>query len=341
MTCPSILNVVFAGVIALATTAADAETRIASWNVKRLSADSSDLDAVARTVAHFDLIALQEVMGDDAVLSLITLLQEKTGVEWGVIASDPIGRGSYKENYAFMWRKSHVEFVDSAIVYLDETDTFAREPLSARFRTTDGQDFIFSDIHVLYGDDLSDRLPEIEALRDYWHWLGTTFPNEQYLLAGDFNLAPNHVGYDLLKEVAFPTIVDGATTLGEADGAFVNLYDNIWMPNGIVADVTAGVFDLPAFLRMPNEKIRSTVSDHAPVYIVLKDWDEASGLYTSTDYEAPIEAFSVRANQSSGIYHTKSCPNYGGMKYSPSLVEFDGEEDALNAGFRKAENCPS
>ncbi|MCP1675636.1 hypothetical protein J2T57_002786 [Natronocella acetinitrilica] len=48
--------------------------------------------------------------------------------------SHAIGRGSYHEFYAFVWRDSAVEYVDGAVAYTNDRDTFARVAYSTRFR---------------------------------------------------------------------------------------------------------------------------------------------------------------------------------------------------------------
>lgn len=59
------------------------------------------------------------------------------------------------------------------MVFLDSQDVFSREPLSSRFLSRyTGETFALGDtlgdIHVLYGDSVSNRLSEINALEDYW-----------------------------------------------------------------------------------------------------------------------------------------------------------------------------
>lgn len=321
---------------------ASAETRIASWNLKRLSATNKDFASVSKIISYFDLIAIQEVMSEEALFRLVEEVQATTGTEWGVMPSHAIGRGSYKEIYAFLWRKSHVSFVDSAIVYLDNADVFAREPLSARFQTKDGANFIMANIHVLYGDSKSDRVPEIKALREYWQWLGETFPGEQFFLAGDFNMPPEDASFRDLKRFAIPTVTTGATTLSMKPGQYANLYDNIWVPNNLTADMSAGIFDFPKVLGMEHKEARSRVSDHAPVYVVLKTMDEATGHFDKKLAQPPAAApaiAKVRANKSSKIFHLPGCPNYVDMKRSKNLIEFNTETEAVKSGFRKANNC--
>jgi endonuclease/exonuclease/phosphatase family metal-dependent hydrolase len=321
---------------------AEAETRVASWNIKRLSEGPTDLERVAKVIAHFDLVAIQEVMEEHALMLLVAELQEVTGEEWGVMASHAIGRGSYKEHYAFLWRKSLIDYVDGAVVYLDDRDVFAREPLSARFSSADGT-FILANIHVLYGDSKSDREPEIRALRAYWDWLGTTFPDEQYFLVGDFNMPPDDASFSALGETALPLIRSGATTLAHTDGQYANLYDNIWAPLGLKAGVSAGIFDLISYLGDSNDAIRESVSDHAPVYMILDRMDETSGLYQGgyvQEEEAIPEGPLVRGNSESKIFHVPGCAYYDQMSTSANLVGFSSEEEAEAQDYRKARNCP-
>ncbi len=320
---------------------ADAETRIASWNIKRMTAENKDMNAVARVISHFDLVAIQEIMDETSIAVLLAEVQALTGTEWGYMPSHAIGRGSYKEHYAFVWRKTHVQYVDSAVVYLDSKDVFAREPLSARFRTADNETFIAANIHVLYGDSKSDRIPEIKALAEYWGWLGETFPDEQYFLMGDFNMAPDDVSWSALKQVASPVVTEGGSTLSTKNGVYANLYDNIWVPNNISADIKASVFPLPTYLEMSNRKTRDTVSDHAPVYMVIDNIDQESGRFDPELLDLQEQSYMdpVRANKNSKIYHLPSCGSYADMANSKNLEVFTSVEMAVDNGYRAAQNC--
>lgn len=325
-----------------------AETRIASWNIKRLYDDGKDIDAVVEVLSYFDVIGVQEVMSEKGLQNVVDALQDYTGSEWGVMASHAIGRGSYKEHYAFLWRKSRVEFVDSAIVYLDGRDVFAREPLSARFMEREtGTNFILASIHVLYGDSKSDRTPEIRALSEYWEWLGETFPEEQFFLMGDFNMQPDDESFLGLTRYARPVITEGATTLGTRTGQFANLYDNIWIPRRMTANIQAGIFRFPEKLGISHRYARDKVSDHAPVYMILSDLDETTGHYapvhTAPDATAPAasqaSAGEIRGNANSKIFHLPGCPNYDDMARSRNLKSFPTPSAAKAAGYRQAYNC--
>ena len=315
-----------------------AEVRIASWNIQRMTSENKDMNAIVKIASYFDVIGIQEVMEEQALVDLAQKLTISTNEEWGVLVSHPIGRGSYKESYGFIWRKSQIDYYDSAVVYLDDNDVFTREPLSAKFQLKTGEKIILANVHILYGDSKNDRIPEIKALSNYWEWLAATFPNEQYIILGDFNLNPNEPEFDSLKKYAYPAITSGASTLKNANSEYANLYDNIWYPKNLDGNLSSGILRYPEILNWTHEYAKAKVSDHAPVFLIIKRFDDDSGLFQEkfkTDYVINY----VRGNKNSMIYHLKGCPSYKAMEGSENLVEFFSEQDAVYAGYKKAGNC--
>ncbi|XGA81513.1 helix-hairpin-helix domain-containing protein [Halomonas sp. CH40] len=246
---------------------------VGSWNVRNLGWDNGkSFEHVAHVAQHFDLLAIQEVMNEEAIHKLERALEASSEEEWSSMASHALGESSYREHYAFMWRDSTVEYADGAVVFIDNRDAFAREPYSARFRSLEsGTTFALANVHVTYGDSISDRLPEIDALADYWQWMSEVYPDTPRLLAGDFNLAPSHSGWEAMSSVgAYPLITAGASTLGMSDGEYANLYDNIWLNEDHSLNISDhGIFYFPDILNISHSEVRDTVSDHAPVYLTL------------------------------------------------------------------------
>lgn len=245
---------------------------IGTWNIKRFGHNNGkDVQQVAHVAKAFDLLAIQELMDDDALERLASAVTDLTGERWGYMSSHAIGRGSYKEMYGFLFRQSEVEYTGGAAVFLDRTDVFAREPFSAVFRSREtGTEFALASVHVLYGDGVSERLPEIAALADYWGWLGESYPNTPRVLVGDFNLAPDHEGWrDLKRQGVAPAIQSGGTTLSSHNGRYASLYDNAWMVPGALDVQEVGVLRFPEMLGITHEQARDSVSDHAPVYLLL------------------------------------------------------------------------
>ncbi|MCW3784435.1 endonuclease/exonuclease/phosphatase family protein [Defluviimonas salinarum] len=341
--------------LSLATGAAIAETRVASWNIEHLGWENGkDYAALAEVGAGFHLIAVQEVMSQDGLDAFERALEARTGADWQVLVSDAVGRGSYREMHAFLWRPEEVRWVDGAALYLDDRDAFAREPFSARFETAEGFLFTLASVHLIYGDSEAEREREAAALAAYRDWLDESFPGTPAFIAGDFNLPPSNPAWAGLGAKASPLIRGGATTLSPVDGRFASLYDNIWAPSGISLPVSDwGILEYPEeILGIDHETARDRVSDHAPVWMTI---DARSGHSTfpplhearivadagdtTRDAAPPALPATFRGNRASGIYHRPDCPGFARIS-AHNAVTFSSAAEAAAAGFRIAKNCP-
>ncbi len=261
-----------AGLLALVPLFVQADVLVGSWNIKHLGWNNDKaMPQVAHVANHFDLLAVQELMDPAALARLEARLEEVSGEPWSSMASHALGRSSYEEHYGFLWREREVAYEDGAVVFIDRDDVFAREPYSARFRDVEAGDlFTLATVHVVYGDSVSERLPEVEALADYWQWLGETYPETPRLLAGDFNLAPEHDAWAPLRAAgAVPAVTEGASTLATTAGEYANLYDNLWYDAGRLAPDEQGILRFSELLPLAHQAARDRVSDHAPVYLAL------------------------------------------------------------------------
>lgn len=181
-----------AGLLALLPLFAEADVLVGSWNIKHLGWNNDKaMPQVAYVANHFDLLAVQELMDPAALEALEGELEALSGEAWSSMASHALGRSAYEEHYGFLWRESEVAYEDGAVVFIDHGDVFSREPYSARFRDVQGGEaFTLATVHVVYGDSVGDRLPEIAALADYWQWLGEVHPQTPRLLAGTSTCPP-------------------------------------------------------------------------------------------------------------------------------------------------------
>lgn len=251
-----------------------ADMTIGSWNLKHLGWNNGKrLDQVAQIAQGADLWALEEVMDDSAVTRLEHQLEQQTGEQWSSMTSHEVGRSSYQESYAYLWRDNAVEYTKGAVVYMDPGDQFAREPYLAKFRDRDyGQTVAMAAVHIVYGDSRSDRTPEIRELASIWDWMSEVYPGTPRIIAGDYNLSPDNAAWQPLREQgAQPSITSGASTLSETDGRYANLYDNLWYDPHALNVTGSGIVQYPQLLGVTNEEGRSTVSDHAPIYLTLGD----------------------------------------------------------------------
>ncbi|SEL95319.1 helix-hairpin-helix domain-containing protein [Halomonas daqiaonensis] len=262
----------FVAWLALLPLSTQADVLIGSWNIKHLGWDNDKaIPQVAHVTNHFDLLAIQELMDASALARLEREVEALSGEAWSSMASRELGHSSYTEHYAFLWRESEVTYEDGAVVYLDHGDVFSREPYSARFRDVETNDlYTVGTVHVVYGESISDRLPEIGALADYWQWLEEIAHGSPRLLIGDFNLAPDHDGWTALRALgAEPAITDGRTTLATTADSYSNLYDNIWFDASILDPSDRGILRFPDLLPLDHQEARDRISDHAPVYVGL------------------------------------------------------------------------
>lgn len=252
--------------------AAVAGPTIGSWNLLQAGwQNGKQMDKVAAVAQHMDLIGLQEVMEGGVVGDLERRLESLTGDEWGSLVSREVGRGSYQEQYAFLYREDVIGYDDGAAVYLDTQDVFSREPLLASFRVKDsGKRFTAANVHILYGDSKADRTPEIRALADIYDLMKEMAPDQPAIIMGDFNMAPSEPAWRDVRALGLrPLVTRGATTLSSANGRYANLYDNIWHVPSEWPKASGGIFRFPQYLGMTHKMARDVVSDHAPVYMSL------------------------------------------------------------------------
>lgn len=328
------------------------EVLIASWNVQRLGQeDGKNIEAVAHIAGKYDLLALQEVMSDAGLRALHQAVEEKTGEAWGTISSHLIGRGSYKELYAFMWRESRVRYVDGAVVYVDSRDAFAREPFSARFQTAGGTArWVMANVHILHGRSRADRVPELVALSKYVEWLREVYPTDNsFVLAGDFNVHPNDSALRPLRRSFTPAVTRGATTLSSINGRFANLYDNLYLGRAHGLRVTSsGIDRFPSRIGWTHGQARRHISDHAPVFISILTDEQypprtvparppepglSSTFRSQGDLRPPL-----RGNRRSMIYHHPDCPGFDKIALH-NRVALSDEMVARRSGYRPARNC--
>ncbi|WP_370601756.1 endonuclease/exonuclease/phosphatase family protein [Pseudomonas nitroreducens] len=344
-------------------------TTLMSWNTMRMGhSGEKSYPALAAVARNADLLAVQEVMTEDALQNLETALEKATGESWSHLASHAVGSKAYKELYGFLMRDSAVAYEDGAVVYMDRGDRFIREPFSARFKSKrDGSVFALAQIHVLYGKGPEDRAPEVRELANYWTWLEEIYPGTPVMLVGDFNTPPSDQSFADLSKYAAPLITRGASTLSAKDGYYASLYDNIWVSRRNKLPISAaGIIDYPRMIGWSHEKSRKHVSDHAPVIAVLgKDQlpggivlvrPEAAKQQSSKPFGLPnifqgqtkptesiasnagSQGGNVRGNANSHVFHLPGCPSYDKIS-AKNIVEFSSPQAAEAAGYKLAGNC--
>lgn len=283
---------------------------IATWNIRafgsltrKWTAEGNDspkrdlrgLRTICEIVSRFDVIAIQEVVGNlRALRDMIHFL----GDDWSFLMTDiTIGDAGNNERMAFVFDNSRVQPSGLAcelvvppewLIEIDENalrNQFVRTPYAVSFRSGTTT-FILVTLHVDYGNNSSDRIPELRAIARWmsdwarrsnrWH--------HNLLTLGDFNIdrrgdelwqAFTSTGLtvpDDLNEVQRSIFADPDSPL------FDKYYDQIaWFQSGrrsrrlSIDYVRGGSFNfLQHVYTNMNLSKRSTsfrISDHFPLWV--------------------------------------------------------------------------
>ena len=155
----------------IASDAKHAELKLAAWNIRIMSNKSrtdAELEAIARTLADYDFIAIVELR-DEAVLKRTQRILLQMGKAYQYQLSPAVGRG-VKELYAFLYKEDLVSVVSRGELYPDAADgkdDFSRDPYWATFRAGEF-DFSVIAVHVIWGDSAGPRKAEVKALADVY-----------------------------------------------------------------------------------------------------------------------------------------------------------------------------
>lgn len=281
---------------------------IATWNVRmfgsltrRWTAGDDDspkrdlrgLLAIEHIVERFDVIALQEVMGD---LRALRDLLRALGPHWGFLMTDvTLGKAGNSERMAYLFDTRRVQpsgLAAELVVppeWRDEVADgaldrqFARTPYAVSFRSG-GETFILVTLHVRYGAGAAEREPELATIArfiaewaeraDRWH--------HNLLVLGDFNIDRKD---DALwqaftaRGLRVPDALDAVPRSIFADpGAPTThrFYDQIaWFTDGVRRRLSleflgAGSFDFVPWvyreLALSKSSLSYRISDHYPLW---------------------------------------------------------------------------
>ncbi|HPO50160.1 MAG TPA: endonuclease/exonuclease/phosphatase family protein [Spirochaetota bacterium] len=236
--------------------------KIASWNIANLSNSKSDyeLTKISSIVGRYDLIAVQEV-NDTLVLERIKALIP----DYDYVATDgKVGSGGYAEYYCYFYKKSAINFEGASYLWNDESDWFVREPFIADFKAGNFS-FTMINIHILYGNNETERRVEIQKLDDVIEDILIKNPDEKDLiLVGDFNFSSDDIGWEVSR-IGYTHTVDPTMKTTIKD---VSSYDNLWY-NPVYTKEFKELYEIYKF----DEEIylgdyslaEREVSDHRPI----------------------------------------------------------------------------
>lgn len=192
----------------------DENLLICTWNIRafgglvdkwRSSDDDSpkrdllSLHCIANIVRRFDVVAIQETKGN---LRSLRHMLDILGPDWGMILTDVTeGARGNDERLAFVFdlRRAKPSGLAAELVVPREwlergsrdalEEQFARTPYAVSF-LSGTQTYILVTLHVIFGKDPKDRVPELKAIAEYMaKWAKDIHSWHQNLIVlGDFNI---------------------------------------------------------------------------------------------------------------------------------------------------------
>lgn len=252
---------------------------IASFNTLRLGEKQKDYKTLAKIVANFDLIGLQEVMNEKGLRKLKGNLEKLTKEKWEyIISEESVGSQGYREYYAFIYKKDKFQEAKPLGFYKEKNETeFMREPYGAYFKSGNF-DFVYIIAHSIFGDKEKQRLIEASNyIKVYEYFLKNT-NEDDIIIAGDFNIPADNLAFkNLFVKYNVSYILnpkENLTTL--SDEKLVSSYDNFFINFEKTKEFT-GNFGVYNFINNDNYGIiKKYISDHLPIfseYYVEEDLD--------------------------------------------------------------------
>jgi endonuclease/exonuclease/phosphatase family metal-dependent hydrolase len=256
---------------------AAAYLRVLSWNTLHAGYSGStewdtyaaqmwnDYGTTAAANNGVDLVFAQEVMYDTAAASLASALTAVSGVTWDYRVTAAIGRSSYKERYAVLFRTDRVQLLSST-VYTDTGDKFEREPQIVKVRHIQtGADYTFINWHTVFGTT-AERQQEIADIAAVFSSVQSGSSSDQdVILLGDHNREATSPWWANLTGLS-PVVgykVNDLTSINTSC-AFASAYDHFWYQASHVSEYSSSGRDYIADMCSFRD-----VSDHAPIFMQL------------------------------------------------------------------------
>ncbi len=248
------------------------EGYIASFNTLRLGKSQKDYVLTAQALEMFDLAGLIEVMDVEGVEKLVNALDKVSGEKWDYhISPYPVGRSSYKEYFAYVWKKDKVKFLKERGYYKDTENKFARPPYGADFKIGEF-DFTFVLVHSIFGKNESARRAEAFKMNEvYDYFQNMDLEENDIIIAGDFNLSGFDEAFEKLlshpDKIIYALSPVIKTTLGKK--SLASSYDNMFLSTIYTKEFTgkSGALD---FTQGQYRLMKDKISDHLPIFIVVE-----------------------------------------------------------------------
>ncbi|XP_008574795.1 PREDICTED: deoxyribonuclease gamma [Galeopterus variegatus] len=231
--------------------------RICSFNVRSFGESKKEnrnaMDVIVKVIKRCDLILLMEIK--DSQNKICPTLMERLngnsrrGITYTYVISSRLGRNTYKEQYAFLYKEKQVSVKKNYLYHDDQdgdADVFSREPFVVWFQSpsTAIKDFVIVPLHTTPETSVK----EIDELADVYMDVKSRWKAENFVFMGNFNAGCSYVPQKGVKAMPFM-----------ADPSFVWLIDDN-------QDTTVKKGNGCAY----DRDLALEVSDHFPVEFQLR-----------------------------------------------------------------------
>ena len=243
---------------------------LASFNIQSFGptkmGNATVMAILVDVVRHFDIVAIQEIRSlDQTIVERFVQQINAHGAAYRYVLSPRLGRGSYQEQYAFIYNTRRVALVPGSVyTVMDERDDFHREPMVATFYARTDQStrpftFTLVNIHT----DPDDVSAELSVLDDVVQGIRRLSPEDDVIVIGDLNARPERYGHLLHLPSVGWALRDGQAT----NTRRTKSYDNLVFDQSQTVEFTgrAGVIDVESVYQL-DRAAALKVSDHLPVW---------------------------------------------------------------------------
>jgi len=234
------------------------------------------MEILVDIVGKYDILAVQEVRDIEGVVipSFLEMINKEYNGIYKVVASEPLGRSTSKENYAFIYNSQKINIIKS-FVYDDVNDDFERDPfiVVARYGKSDAT---FIVVHTKPADAPSeiDNLVKVIAYAD-----ARNGEDSDIITEGDFNMAPTYYTLtrytELMNKDKYVMLITNEmkTTLSGKP------FDRAFMTKSALEDYVDGsagayeYFQEQEIIKIMQENNveKKDVSDHLPILYQLEE----------------------------------------------------------------------
>ncbi|XP_004450757.1 deoxyribonuclease gamma [Dasypus novemcinctus] len=261
--------------------------RICSFNVRSFGdakrENQNAMDVIVKVIKRCDIMLLMEIK--DSSNMICPLLMERLngnsrrGITYNYVISSRLGRNTYKEQYAFLYKEKQVS-VKKSYLYHDyqngDPDVFSREPYVVWFQSphTAVKDFVIIPLH----STPETSVKEIDELVDVYMDVKRRWKAENFIFMGDFNADCSYVPKKAWKSIRLRTNPRFIWLIGDQEDTTVKestdcAYDRIVLRGqeivrAVVSD-SNHIFDFRKAYQLTEEEALK-VSDHFPVEFKLR-----------------------------------------------------------------------